>query len=77
MPSTTTEQILFYLFLAVSAIQVFYYIWFFSRVAFFKATIKNQSQQHPVSVIICSRDEDENLARNLPGILVQQYSSSN
>ena len=26
-----------------------------------------QSQQHPVSVIICARDEDENLARNLPG----------
>src|SRR5690606_26465992 len=26
--------------------------------------------------IVCSRDEDENLARNLPGILVQQYPSS-
>jgi glycosyltransferase involved in cell wall biosynthesis len=29
-----------------------------------------------VSVVVCSRDEDENLARNLPGILVQQYPSS-
>lgn len=33
-------------------------------------------QQHPVSVIICARDEDENLARNLPGVLVQNYPST-
>ena len=27
-------------------------------------------------MVICARDEDENLARNLPGVLVQNYSSS-
>ncbi|MEI9942708.1 MAG: hypothetical protein WDN26_00660 [Chitinophagaceae bacterium] len=27
-------------------------------------------------MIVCARDEDENLARNLPGVLVQNYPSS-
>lgn len=34
-------------------------------------------QQHPVSVIVCARDEAGNLTRNLPGILVQKYPSTN
>lgn len=76
MPPIQWEVILFYAFCAVTVVQVFYYIFFFARVAFFKPKKKLQSQQHPVSVIICARDEDENLARNLPGVLVQQYPSS-
>ena len=70
------EPILFSVFIAVTAVQLFYYGYFFSRVAFFKPKPRTQSQQHPVSVIICARDEDENLARNLPGVLVQEYESS-
>ncbi|MEO6549740.1 MAG: glycosyltransferase [Ferruginibacter sp.] len=31
---------------------------------------------HPVSVIICARDEAANLVKNLPGSLVQAYSTS-
>lgn len=69
-------EIVFYIFCLVTFIQFFYYIFFFSRVAFYKANTKNQSQQHPVSVIICARDEDENIARYLPGVLVQKYDSS-
>jgi glycosyltransferase involved in cell wall biosynthesis len=76
MPPIHWEPILFYVFAAVTAIQVFYYCWFFSRIAFFKPKPKIKSQHHPVSVIICARDEDENLARNLPGVLVQSYPSS-
>ena len=76
MPPTNWEELIFYSFIAFTALQIFYYAWFFCRVAFFKTRSKNQSQQHPVSVIICARDEDENLARNLPGVLVQTYSSS-
>lgn len=76
MPPIHWEAILFYLFIAVTAIQVFYYAFFYARVAFFKPARKTQSREHPVSVIICARDEDENLARNLPGVLVQQYKSS-
>ena len=76
MPTINWGEIIFYSFAAATTIQVFYYTWFFSRIAFYKPEQKIQSQQHPVSVIICSRDEDENLARNLPGILVQQYPST-
>lgn len=70
------EEIIFYSFASVTAIQVFYYIWFFNRIAFYRLEPKTQSQQHPVSVIVCARDEDENLARNLPGVLVQTYPST-
>lgn len=69
-------ETVFYLFCLITLIQVFYYVFFYSRVAFFKEKSKQQSQQHPVSVIICARDEDENIARNLPGVLVQKYSST-
>lgn len=76
MPPIHWEEILFYILIAVTAVQLFYYCWFFSRIAFYKPKTRTQSQQHPVSVIICARDEDENLARNLPGVLVQSYPSS-
>ena len=76
MPITNWGEIVFYLFAAATAIQVFYHVWFFSRIAFYKQKQKTKTQQHPVSVIICARDEDENLARNLPGVLVQTYQST-
>lgn len=64
------------LFSLVSFIQLLYYWGIFSRLAFFKPKEREQSQTHPVSVIICARDEAGNLARNLPGVLFQQYPSS-
>jgi glycosyltransferase involved in cell wall biosynthesis len=76
MPPIHWEAILFYTFIAVTAVQVFYYLFFFLRVALFKTKTRSQTRQHAVSVIICARDEDENLARNLPGVLVQNYSST-
>ena len=76
MPPINWGEIIFYSFTAVTAIQVFYYVGFFSRIAFYKPKVKIKSQHHPVSVIICARDEDENLARNLPGVLVQSYPST-
>ncbi|MCZ2460300.1 MAG: glycosyltransferase [Chitinophagales bacterium] len=76
MQTVTWQEIIFYSFVVITALQLFYYLFFFSRVAFYKPKSKTQSQQHPVSVIICARDEDENLARNLPGVLVQTYPST-
>ncbi|MBL7770568.1 MAG: glycosyltransferase [Flavipsychrobacter sp.] len=64
------------LFSLVSIIQLLYYWGIFSRLAFFKPKEKDHSQTHPVSVVICARDEAGNLARNLPGVLFQQYPSS-
>jgi glycosyltransferase involved in cell wall biosynthesis len=71
-----TWEIVFYLFCFATLVQIFYYSFFFSRLAFYKEKSKQQSQQHPVSVIICAKDEDENIARYLPGVLVQKYSTT-
>ncbi len=76
MPPLNIGLIIFCVFAVASLVQLFYYGWFFSRIAFYKNKPKTKTQQHPVSVIICARDEDENLARNLPGVLVQQYPST-
>ncbi|MEO5891810.1 MAG: glycosyltransferase [Ferruginibacter sp.] len=68
--------IIFMLLTLVASIQIFYYLFFFARLAFYKAATKVYSQTHPVSVIICARDEAANLSKNLPGSLVQVYPTS-
>jgi ABC-type uncharacterized transport system permease subunit len=67
------QNLVFVGFCAITIIQVFYYLFFFARLAFYKSKPKNISQTHPVSVIICSRDEAANLSKNLPVALVQKY----
>jgi glycosyltransferase involved in cell wall biosynthesis len=63
-------------FCIITLVQLFYYLFFFLRLAFYRTRAKSVSQTHPVSVIICSRDEAENLVKNLPGALVQKYSTT-
>lgn len=69
-------DLIFYSFLSVITIQLFYYLYFFRRLAWFRTRQKEKSQQHPVSVVVCARDEAANLAKNLPGILVQTYPTT-
>ena len=69
-------QLLFYGFCLVTVIQLFYYLFFFVRLAFYRTKPKARSQTHPVTVIVCARDEAANLAKNLPGVLVQQYPTT-
>ncbi len=53
-------------------IQIFYYLFIFSRLAFFKPKpIKEELS--PVSVIICAKNERENLLEFLPMYLNQEY----
>jgi glycosyltransferase involved in cell wall biosynthesis len=75
IPSVVWE-IVFYTFCAFILIQIFYYLFFFRRLAFYKAPQKNASVEYAVSVIVCARDEAHQLATNLPGILVQDYRST-
>src|SRR5664279_5116084 len=70
------ENIVFLGFCLITLIQLFYYLFFFARLAFYKSKSKLISQTHPVSVIICSRDEAGNLVKNLPGVLIQQYQTT-
>ncbi len=69
-------QIVFYSFCLVTFIQLFYYLYFFLRLAFYKVKPVAASQTFPVSVIICARDEAANLAKNLAGALAQKYSTT-
>lgn len=72
----TWREIIFFSFCLISIVQLFYYGWFFQRLAFFKERPREKSQEHPVSVIICARDEAGKLASNLPGALVQRYPTT-
>ncbi len=67
----------FVVFSAVITVQLFYYIYFFSRLAWYKKPEKKVNQEYPVSVVICAKDEAGNLVKSLPGILVQNYQSTN
>ena len=70
------DYIIFLAFCITTFIQLFYYLFFFLRLAIFKTRPKTISQTHPVSVIICARDEAANLVKNLPGALVQEYKTT-
>lgn len=70
------QLILFIVFCSIAFIQLFYYLFFFSRLSFYRKKPKSTSQTHPVSVIICARDEARNLAQYLPGALVQDYKTT-
>lgn len=73
---TDWRLLIFLVFCTVAFIQLFYYLFFFIRLCFFRNKPGEQSQTHAVSVIVCARDEAANLAVNLPGILVQEYPTT-
>jgi glycosyltransferase involved in cell wall biosynthesis len=70
------RELVFAAFCVVTFIQLIYYVAIFSRLAFYTTRPKLQNQQQPVSVIICARDEADNIVKNLPGVLVQSYRTS-
>jgi glycosyltransferase involved in cell wall biosynthesis len=67
--------ILCLLFLAFfTLIQLFYFWYYFARVSFFRN--KNVTHDHklpPISVVICARNEYDNLVNFLPTVLEQNY----
>src|SRR6185312_2800375 len=69
-------ELFFILFCLITLVQLTYYGWFFRRLAYYIPRTKDQSQQHPVSVIICARDEAARLVTHLPGTLVQTYPTT-
>jgi glycosyltransferase involved in cell wall biosynthesis len=74
--STLLSELLIGLFATVIALQVLYYLFFFLRLAIYKKPKKTVQVEHPISVVICARDEAHNLANTLPGVLVQAYSTT-
>jgi glycosyltransferase involved in cell wall biosynthesis len=55
-------------------VQLYYLTVYNSRLSKYKiADNLEVNQKHPVSVIICARNEEKNLEKNLPAILLQDY----
>ncbi|MEL0652481.1 glycosyltransferase [Algibacter sp. TI.3.09] len=63
---------LLYAFIAVVFIQVVYYLFIFGNFAFLKQK-KPSSKKLPVSVIVCAKNEAENLKAFIPSIINQDY----
>ncbi|HYX10284.1 MAG TPA: glycosyltransferase [Bacteroidales bacterium] len=61
------------LFVLSFVVQMLYYFVFYMRTARYRSGEKTGNKLSPVSVIICARDEAENLQQNLPAILSQDY----
>jgi cellulose synthase/poly-beta-1,6-N-acetylglucosamine synthase-like glycosyltransferase len=70
----TTHLILLGLLLAMFIIQAWYWLGYYRRTVFAK-TPAPSSGTHlpPLSVVICARNEAENLSRFLPDVLKQDY----
>jgi glycosyltransferase involved in cell wall biosynthesis len=63
-------------FVAFAIIQLFYTLWFFLRLCFYKR--KQQTVQEnlpPVSVIVCARNEERNLRQFLDAWATQDYKT--
>lgn len=62
-------------FAVVVFIQIVYYLFVFGAFSYTKSSSKNTTgiKKQPVSVIICAKNEAENLTKHLPLILEQDY----
>ena len=64
--------ILLYIFIGIIAIQIFYYLIIFGKFAFAPAQ-KITSKRIPVSVIVCAKNEAENVTKFIPLLADQNY----
>ncbi len=70
----TFEIILLTVFAVALLVQLFYFLFFFIRLTFFKNKEDGGELEHPpVSVVIAARNEEKNLLTNLPKIFQQDY----
>ena len=65
-------ELLFIIFSSTAAIQLFYYLFFYLALFTYRPS-DNRIKHEPVSVIICARNEADNLMNFLPSVLEQDY----
>lgn len=65
-------KITFYLFIVIIAIQTVYYLLIFGKFAFLKLQ-KSTPKRIPVSIIVCAKNEAENVTRFVPLLAEQDY----
>lgn len=68
-----TEFIIFVVLIVALFIQLFYYLFIFAKVGFSSDKKEKTNVTFPVSVIICAKNEEENLRNFLPFVLNQNY----
>ncbi|HMO38805.1 MAG TPA: glycosyltransferase [Saprospiraceae bacterium] len=69
-------MLLFWFFVAATAVQLSFWTGLFARLAFFRMPPPPAAAEPPpVSVIICARNEADNLSKNLHHFLNQNYRS--
>ncbi|HTO34772.1 MAG TPA: glycosyltransferase [Flavobacterium sp.] len=66
------SEMLFYTFISIVVIQFLYYVVVFGRFSFAKL-IKNNPKKIPISVIVCAKNEAENVRKFVPILLNQDY----
>lgn len=64
--------VLFWIFVAIVALQFVYYIVIFGKFSFVKAK-KNNLKKIPISVIVCAKNEAENVTKYVPLLAQQNY----
>ncbi|WPO79405.1 glycosyltransferase [Flavobacterium sp. KACC 22761] len=64
--------ILFYVFIAIVVVQLFYYLGVFGKFAFAKQQ-EVTPKKLPVSVIVCAKNEEENVKKFIPLLAEQDY----
>ncbi|MCF6182000.1 glycosyltransferase [Lutibacter sp.] len=67
------SEYLFITFIVIIGIQLIYYLFIFGKFAFFKNRKFKRDFNLPVSVLICAKNEAQNLIENIPFILKQNY----
>ncbi len=68
-------QGILFIFILSFILQVFFYGYFFRRLAFYSVSKKQMEKDLPVSILICAKNEEENLKALLPGIYNQDYTN--
>ncbi|NLA48089.1 MAG: transmembrane glycosyltransferase, partial [Bacteroidales bacterium] len=59
-------SVVFIIFAFSAAVQLFHYLWFYLAVPLYRYPEEEKTEKKPVSVIICARNEAENLRKFLP-----------
>ncbi len=73
MPFLCIMIIVFGVFTAVAIIQVLFYSLIFGKLAYSRDPHYEPDEYPPVSVVICAKNEAENLKKNLKVVLIQNY----
>ena len=64
--------VLIVFFLVAFIVHLYYFLGLYAKLAFYKPKPRNNVMP-PVSVIVCARNEDDNIVELLPSVLEQQY----